>query len=375
MHEHIGSTGKHAVDDVHGGSHKEEGELQGLSDTGDHGGQSGGEQQAAHHLAVFRPGAAVHGQSSARQAENHQGELTAHEAGSGHGEVLNAGGGQLGKEDVLSALHQVSGHGGGAAHSGLPEGDVEHVVQAEGDEGTLDEAVQPGTGVAAGQHKAAQVIDAGLDGGPDVVHGDAHHQVGGGGDDGDEPGATEEGEHLGQLNLIEPIVQGCHTQAHHDAAEHAHLQGVQAHHGGGGAGQVGGAEGVDHGPYGGVHHEEGDGCRQGRHFLLLLGHTDGHAHGEDQRQVVKDHRTGGVEHLQNGIDEGAGAHDAHEAVGLQHGGVGKGPADAQKQARHGQDGDGQHKGAAHPLQYAEYFVFHQKFSSFACPMARAKRCK
>src|SRR5699024_3524740 len=80
VHEHVGSTGKHAVDDVHGGSHKEEGELQGLGDTGNHGGKSGGEQQAAHHLAVFRPGAAVHSQSSAGQAENHQGELTAHEA-------------------------------------------------------------------------------------------------------------------------------------------------------------------------------------------------------------------------------------------------------------------------------------------------------
>ena len=250
------------------------------------------------------------------------------------------------------------------------------MMQAEGDQCAFDEAVQPGARITGGQHETAQSVDADLNGGPDVVHGDAHQQVNGGGDDGHETGAAEEGEHLGQLDLIEPVVQRRGAKAHQNAAEHAHLQAGHAQHIGGGARQIRRAEGADHGADGGVHDEEGDGGSQGRNFLFLLGHADGYAHGKDDGQVVEHHRAGGVEHLQNRVGKGAGAHQAHQAVGLQHGLVGQRAADAQKQAGHRQDGDGQHEGAAHTLQYAEDFVFHRFHSSSVLrPIDTESRCR
>ena len=225
------------------------------------------------------------------------------------------------------------------------------MVEAEGDQGALHQAVDEGAGVARADDQVAQHADADLDHRPDVEHGDAHQQVDGGADDGDKAGAAEEGEHLGQLDLIEAVVKGGHTQAHDDAAEDTHLQGGDAQHRGGGVGRHGvhAACGIDHGADGGVHHQVGDGARQGRHFLFLFGHADGHAHGKQQGQVVEDGAAALVHDVQHGVDEGAGMDDPGEAIGLQHGFVGEGTADAQQQTRNGQQGDGQHEGAANTL--------------------------
>ena len=364
VHQHVGQAGVDAVDRVHGGGHKEEGEFQRLGDAGEHGGQGGGDQKAAGDLPLFGLGGPVHSQGGAGQAEDHEGELARHKAGGRDGEDLGGLGSQLGEEDVLGALDGDPVDDGGAAHGGLPEGHIEHMVQAEGDQGPLDQAVDPGARVAGADDQVAQGGDAVLDHRPDKEQADAHDQKDDAGDDGHKPGAAEEGEHLGQLDLIELVVEGGHPQAHDDAAKDAHLKGGDAQHGGGGVGRHGlhAAVGVDQGRDGGVHNQVGDGAGEGGHLFFLLGHADGHAHGKQQGQVVEDGAAALVHDVQHGIDDAALIDDAGQAVGLQHGGVGEGAANAQQKAGHRQQGDGEHKGAAHTLQNAEDLVFHNDSS-------------
>ena len=276
------------------------------------------------------------------------------------GEVGDGGVGQLGEEDILSAGHHGARHLHGAAHGGLPEGQVEHMVQAEGDEQPLDHAEQEGAEVPGAVNQHAQGVDALLNGLPDKEHEDAHQGEDQGADDGDKPGAAEEGEHLGHLDLIEPVVERGHAQAHDDAAEGAHLQRGDAQHRGGGAlQQVFRAAGQgDHGRDGRVHHQEGDRGGQGGNLLLLPGHADGHAQGEDKGQVIKDNAAALAQNREDEVGDRAGAHDAQQVVGGQGGLVGKRAAKTQQQSCHRQDGDGEHKGPAHPLQHAEEFFPH-----------------
>ena len=52
------------------------------------------------------------------------------------------------KRLIASDLH-------GSAHCGLPERDIKHMVQAEGDQGTLHEAVKPCSRIPGAEHEAA----------------------------------------------------------------------------------------------------------------------------------------------------------------------------------------------------------------------------
>ena len=141
------------------------------------------------------------------------------------------------------------------------------------------------------RHGVAQRVDTvpwtGL---PDEEHGDAHEREHDGGDDGHEARAAEERQRLGKLDLIELVVQRRGSQAHDDAAEGAHLQRGDAEHARGGAVDelLDPAGEVDHGRDGRMHDEERHGSRERGDLLLGAGHADGHAHGEDERQVVED---------------------------------------------------------------------------------------
>ena len=148
MHQHEGQTGQHAVHRVHGQCHKDKGKFQRLGDAGEEGGQGCGKQQAACRLFLFRLGALVHRQRRAGQTEHHKGELTGHETGSADREHSGGLGGQLGKEDVLCAGHGDAIDDGGAAHSGLPERHIEHMMQSKGDQCTLQQAVDKGACIA-----------------------------------------------------------------------------------------------------------------------------------------------------------------------------------------------------------------------------------
>ena len=68
-----------------------------------------------------------------------------------------------------------------------------------------------------------------------------------------------------------------------------------------------------------------------------------------------------VHNVQYRIEHAALIDYAGETVGLQHGLIGERAAHAQQQSSHREQGDGQHEGAAHPLQYAKDLVFHKMF--------------
>ena len=358
MHNHVGRTCEYAVHHIHRRGDKQEGKFQRLRDTGQHRGQCGRQQQTAHRLTVFRLGTAVQRKRCARQAENHQRELTGHKASRLNREMLNAGGCQLGKEDILRTLYQHTVDHSGAAQRGLPEGDVEHVMQAERNERALDKAIQPGAGIAGGQHKAAQRVDAGLNDRPDVVHRNANDQINRRRDNRHKACAAEKAQHLRQLNFVILIVQRSNAQADDDTAEYTHLQRVDAQHARGRTGQVRRAEIDNQCADGGVHDKERNRGGQCRNFFLLLGHTDGDAHRKDNVQIVKDNGACRIEHLQNCIDEGAGPHNSHQAIGFQHGFIGERSADAEEQTGNRKNGNRQHKRSADALQYAKNLIFH-----------------
>ena len=181
------------------------------------------------------------------------------------------------------------------------------MVQTEGDQGALQQAIDKGACITGSQHQRAQRRDAILHHRPDIEHGNADDQIHSGADDGHKTGAAEECQHLRQLDLIELIVQRCHTQTDHDAAEHAHLQGSDAQHGSGGVGGHGvhAAGCVDHSLNGRIHNEISHRTGQGRDLFFLAGHADGNAHSEQQRQVVEHCVAGPAHHIQDGIDQGS----------------------------------------------------------------------
>ena len=72
---------------------------------------------------------------------------------------------ELGEEDVLAALDEVAVDHHRTADAGLPEGQIEDVMQAEGNEGPFDDAENQGADVARGDtEQAADAADhAGFD--------------------------------------------------------------------------------------------------------------------------------------------------------------------------------------------------------------------
>ena len=332
----------YAVHCVHGQCHKDKSKFQRLGDAGEESRQRSRQQQAACNLFLFRLGALVHRQRRAGQTEHHKGELTGHETGSADREHSGGLGSQLGKEDVLCAGHGDAIDDGGAAHSGLPERHIEHMMQSKGDQRTLQQAVNKGTCVAGSQHQCTQCGNTALHHRPDIEHGNADHQIHDGADDGHKACAAKEGQHLRQLDLIELVVQRRHAQTDHDAAEHTHLQGRDAQHGGGGVGRhrFYAACRIDHGLNGCIHNDIGHCTGQCRDLFFLASHADGYTHGKQQRQIVEHRIAGLAHHVQNGINEGARMDDAVQAISRQHRFVGERAADAQQQARHRQQCNG-----------------------------------
>ena len=74
--------------------------------------------------------------------------------------------------------------------------------------------------------------------------------------------------------------------------------------------------------------------------------------------VEADNAAALAQNREDKVGDRAGAHDAQQVVGGQGGLVGKRAAKTQQQSCHRQDGDGEHKGPAHPLQHAEEFFPH-----------------
>ena len=138
--------------------------------------------------------------------------------------------GKLCEEDVLTALNELSGHLHRAADRSLPERQIEHMMQAKRDQGTLDDAEDQRTDIAGARHQTAQRIDAILHHWPDEEHQDAYKDEHDRGNDRYEPAAAKERQRIRQLDLVKAIMQRGYAQTDDDAAEHAHLQCLDAAH-------------------------------------------------------------------------------------------------------------------------------------------------
>ena len=125
-------------------------------------------------------------------------------------------------------------------------------------------------------------------------------------------------------------MQRSSTQTNQNTTEYAHLQGFDAKYTCCCTRQIWGTECTNHCTDCGMHNKKCDCSRKCGNFFFLLCHANGNTHCKNKRQILKYNRTCGIEYLKNGIDKGAGAHNRHETIGLQHGFVGKRTANAEE---------------------------------------------
>ena len=172
----------------------------------------------------------IHGKRRAGQTKNHQREFTRHKPGGRNGKMLYRGVRKLGKEDILGSFPGSAHNFHGSAHIGLPEGEVEHMVQTKGNQGALGQTVNPCAKVSGVLYQPADIGDTGLNGRPDKKHQDAYQQIDRRGNNRHKPRAAKKGEHLRQTNVKKAVMQGGGSQTHNDTAKNPHLQGVDAQH-------------------------------------------------------------------------------------------------------------------------------------------------
>ena len=225
---HVSRTGQDDLDVEKHRSDEEEGKFNRFRDSCEHGSQGCRQEQATGDFPFFRFSRAVHGQGSAGQAENHEDKFTREIPGGIGTEVGDVRRCELGEEDVLAALDEVAVDHHRAADAGLPEWQVEDVMQAEGDEGPLDDTENQRADIARPRDQAAEGEDTILDDWPDEVHGDADEHVDDGRNDGDETRPAEERQGVGQDDFMIAVVQVGDADADDDTAEDAFLKGHDA---------------------------------------------------------------------------------------------------------------------------------------------------
>ena len=238
---------------------------------------------------------------------------------------------------------------GRAADAGLPEGHVEDVVQTEGDQGTLDAAVDKGSEQTRSLDDAAQSEDHVLDDGPHDIEDSAGHNTEDHADDRDETCAREEGQRIRKLGLIELIAELRGAETGDDTAEHTHLQGLDAKHGSDGAlfhvrshsavhdRSVNGKKRVD----GGQHDQVEDRGTKDRDTLFLLGHAQGDRQREHKRQVSEDRVSCGVQHHEEVVDQSSFMQNAGQTVGCDGCRVSERTSDTEQNTGERKDRDGQ----------------------------------
>ena len=131
MHQHISQTCKYAVDTVQQRCHKQEGKLQRLCDTCQHGSQCCGKEQTADRFSFFRFRCAVHCQCGSRKTKDHQREFTGHKSGCGYCKMFYCRIRQLCKENILCAFDEFSTDFQCSAHTCLPERQIKYVMQTK----------------------------------------------------------------------------------------------------------------------------------------------------------------------------------------------------------------------------------------------------
>ena len=191
MGNHVGAACQNHLYGKEHRRHKQERKLNGLCNTGQHTGQSCGQEKSSRGLSLFRFCRAVHGQGSAWKAEYHEDKLTGEIPGGIRAEMDHIRRSQLCEENVLAALNQISVHHHGAAHSGLPEWHVEYVVKSKGNQRPLYNTENQCACISCPRHQAAQGKYGVLYNRPYEVHHHTHPYIGHRGYDGHKTGTAE----------------------------------------------------------------------------------------------------------------------------------------------------------------------------------------
>ena len=200
---------------------------------------------------------------------------------------------KLRKENQLSAdFHR-------SAKPRLPERKIKYVMQSERNQCTLHQTVQPGSRVTRLQHNAAYRVDSLLNDRPDKKHQNPDNRKRQSADNRYKPRAPEKGQNLRQLDLIKPIVQGSDAKSDNDTAKYTHLKRSDSDNRCRRAFQHGFRSPMvyDHRADRRMHNKKCNCRRQCRNFFFFLCHSDGYAHGKNNRQVPKYNIPGRTHHL------------------------------------------------------------------------------
>ena len=204
-------------------------------------------------------------------------------------------------------------HGQAVAQRRELEGGVDEVVQAGGDEETLQESVQEQAEVAGGGDQLGQCGNNALHRRPEEA-GAKTKQDGKGHHAGKGPAGTgvDLGDDALELLFTGAVVDPAAHQAQQDAAKHAHIHRLDAEHGGL-AGAVQAHEGVGLGQHtqlgqgdvaGGQVHKVAHQADDGSLLLVLFGKRRCDAHAEHQAEVVDDDHDAVVDQLPQQLDGG-----------------------------------------------------------------------
>ncbi len=212
------------------------------------------------------------------------------------------------------------------------------MVQPQGDEHAVDEAVEEGSEHAGATDELADRGQPGVEQRVEPTHAEADRQARQRDHDGDESAAAEEAEVRRQLDVVVAVEEPGGDQAEDDAAEDAVVdRRLLARHVGDPVEHDRGHRGEDR-----LHHEVASHRCQGGRPVGLASETDGHADREEQGEVGEDGAARGAHRLEERADDGGV--DLAQQVGL---------AEPEQDAGRGKQSDRQHEALAESLQLRE----------------------
>ena len=329
--------GEDRVDDIKRERHEHEGELQRFGDTGQKRRQPGRREDAERQLLLPRVGDVDHRQRGGGQTE-HQDRVEACSQ-------MSAGGITRGEPRQFARDDRPVGLGVAAVEE--PDVGVQDVVQPNGNQHPVGEAVGEGSQRTGPADELAQAGQSGVEERIEVAHRERDHQNGQRHDDRHKSPPTEETEVRRQLDGVVPVEQPGGEESDDDAAQHAvvdlrlitglvqdPVQHDRRH-------------GLEHR----LHHQVADDRRQCGGPVGLAGEPDGHTHGEQQGEVVEQCATGRAHGLEERADH-RGLDPAQQVILAQ----------AQQDARRREHSDRQHEALAEPLQLRETGDVQSRFS-------------
>ena len=272
---------------------EKEGEFQRLGDAAEHRRDRRRNQESRRLLALFRLGAGVDGERRARQAEDLAAAVQREAAlGEEVTERLRA------RHEVVDVAEPVGLDAAVDDRRAEHERQVDEVMEAGGQQDLLRERVCPDADDAARLEEELELLDRVLYHWPDAAEDEGHRDHDGEADGDDEGRAFENAEPIGDVRVVEVVVQIRRAARDEDRAEHAHVERLDVRdHGKSRAGTCRLA--VVDAECAAVQREDGrdevveehvdDEGFHGAACRLLLREADGHGDGEENRHL-REHR-------------------------------------------------------------------------------------